>query len=1506
MTEEFKVGTGNEVAFSPSTLSPIKRALVEIRELKARLAEAEANPRNEPVAIVGMGCRFPGGVRDAESFWELLREGRDAITEVPRERWDWRQYFDPNVETPGAMYAIHGGFLEDVDCFDAEFFGIAPREAAMLDPQQRLVHEVAWHALEDAGIAADGLRDARTGIFLGVSNVDYMRAALADDLRVDAYAGSGNAMSMAAGRLAYTLGVHGPAMTVDTSCSSSLTAVHLACESLRAGESELALAGGVNVILAPQMHIGFSRAHMLAPDGRCKTFDAAADGYVRAEGCGVIVLKLLRDAVRDGDRVLAVVRGSAVNHDGRSGGLTAPSSKAQAALIREALRRAGLTPDAVGMIEAHGTGTSLGDPIEMEALGEVFVRSRGADSGPIAVGSVKTNFGHAEAASGIAGLLKVVLALREKTVPAHLHFSKPSGLIPWGKLPFVVPTEGRAWELGEGQMRRVAGVSSFGFSGTNAHVVLEEFDEFVADESGEAVAEEDGPGVVVLSGRTDEALTAARERLADWTERHPGTRVRDLCATLARGRVHQAHRAAWVGGDAAGLLAGLRGEALWRGVLAAGAEAPAVCFLFTGQGSERAGMGLELVRRSEVFRAAVGRMDAALLGLPGAPILDKTIVEIWASANGELERARYVQPALYAYGFALSELWRSWGVTPRVVLGHSLGEYMAATVAGVMTPEEGVRLVAARGRLTEEMAEPGGMVAVAAHADAVAAWMREAGGSNVAGGLSVAAVNGSASVVVSGTVLAVDRFTERLAGAGVRHKRLRTTHGFHSAALDPMLDAFEAEAGKIAFRAPEIRWIQNRTGDSASFDRAVDAGYWRRHLREAVRFGDGLKAAEASGAELFVEVGAEPQLIALAAGNGVDGARTVASIAKGGDGGEWNRVLRAAGRLWTLGVPVDWKGVDGGRSYRRLGLPGYAFAKKRHWLNAGSAAERASEAMRKGLEAQAEMVPLTLDVQRIVERQAALDRWVMALIFRTLRELGALDFAEQAVTPRVLIESFGVPVAQERLMVRWLWWLERAGVLREEDGAYLLCTDAAFPEEPKLWRDLEPLLVGDAPLREYLANCAALMTRVMRGEAPPLETLFPGGDGRMATALYEESPGPVYANRMVAAAVAARAKLGAATAMGFGRRLRVLEIGAGTGATTAAVLAALGPGQAIYTFSDVSEVFLARARRRFEAEYPGHAMEYVLFDLDRAEDAEAHAGRYDVVVIANALHIARDLGAALERVKRVLTPGGTLVLLETTKEQAWHDITLGLLEGWQRGAEDGRAGSPLVAVEVWREAIAAAGLIGCFVAPKAGLPTAEMGLHVLLASRPLEVLDVEDTASVGVRRGEVAAGVSEHLDEVLEPAAVHAFAEQLREASARERVRLVMEKTRVAVAQTLGGGAGAAALPEKDARLMEIGLDSLMAIELKNRLQAEFGGELPSTLIFDYPTPGAIAGLLLERLGYGEDGVEKQILRVAQDDNVLRDRDVPAVEEEAALHSEDELDAMSDDEVAELLRMRLE
>ena len=1472
-------------------LSAVKRALQEIRDLRARLAEAEeaASIRSSgPIAIVGMGLRFPGGVVDAESFWRLLSEGRDVLTEIPKDRWDWRQYFDANPEAKGAMYAVRGGFLQGIDLFDADFFGIAPREAVMLDPQQRLLHEVAWHALEDAAVRPDRLRDSNTGVFLGLSNFDYLRAALEDDLRINAYAGSGNSPSMAAGRLSYTLGLHGPAMTLDTSCSSSLVALHLASQSLRAGECDVALAGGVNVILAPQMHIGFSRARMLSLDGQCKTFDQAADGYVRSEGCAVVVLKRLSDAIRDGDCIRAVVRASATNHDGRSGGLTAPSSRAQASVVREVLTKSETSIDDVGMIEAHGTGTSLGDPIEMEALGEVF-RGRSLHLSPIAVGSVKTNLGHTEAASGMAGFLKAVLALQHREIPSHLHLHHPSSFIPWHQLPFNVPTTLQDWSLAQGQSRRVAGVSSFGFSGSNAHVLLEEFLEGSAQK---ALYREDNPQVAVLSAQTAEAVREAQENLVGHLNSHPEFKLEDICQTLARGRSHHTYRRAFVVNSKQDLLHALKSPQSSPG--ASKKESSSLCFLFTGQGSEQSGMGLELMKQSQVFRDAIQRLEEALGGMLGKPI-----PSIWANKHREFARASMIQPSLFAYGWALSEVWKSWGVEPRAVLGHSLGEYVAATVAGVMTPEEGIRLVAARGRLTELLAGSGAMVAIIATPSEVEDLIAH---TPSGAALSIAAVNGPRSVVVSGRQDAIAELEDHLRNTQLRHKRPRTTHGFHSAAFDPMLDAFEIEAASIQFRIPEVPWISNLTGRLVDRSQPVSAQYWRRHLRDSVQFSSGLQATEGIGHSGYLEIGPEPQLIALAEANGIASDRCLASIGKSGDGGEWSKLLESASRLFEQGIDLDWDAVAGGNTYHKLSLPGYPFQRKHFWFNDGALPVQASsKQMAEAATEQAGMVPMALRVDRISERLTAFNNWAIALMASTLSQLGCFGAEASTLTALDLLEKHGVSSTHKNLMGRWLRRLAKVKILRpiaaEEGEKYALSSNPAIKTPGEIWAENQHLFSDEIPLRDYLTSCARLLLPVLRGEVNPLETLFPAGNDELAKALYERSPGSAYVNRIAAAAVAARGRMIARTAMGFPRRLRILEIGAGTGATTSAVLAQLAPESFLYTFSDLSEAFLARARARFH----GHPMEFVLLDLDRADHAHAHASRYDVVLIANALHAAKDLRISLSHVHQLLQPGGSLVLVETTAEQAWHDVSTGLIEGWQHFSDDARRdGSPLLSINRWEEVLTLAGFENFTFAPGPERITNSLGLHVLLAHKPLlsspasEALTFDPIAyasresAIPVAKKFLDEGAGEQRQCI--PAKL---AEEFAAASPRQRLAIAVAAVAAAVAHTLGRTIP----PKKTDRLMDIGLDSLMAIELRNRLQVQFAiDQLPSTLIFDYPTCDAIARFLLERLGHQ---LEDQGTAKSDDHSVALDR-------LAIAHTEEELDAMSDDQVAELLRMQLD
>jgi acyl transferase domain-containing protein/NADPH:quinone reductase-like Zn-dependent oxidoreductase/NAD(P)-dependent dehydrogenase (short-subunit alcohol dehydrogenase family) len=906
----------------------LKQALRAGEQMRRRLEWAERR-RRQPIAIIGMGCRFPGAVHDPESFWQLLKHGREAISEVPADRWDIDAYYDPDPSRPGKMVSRFGGFLKDIDRFDAAFFGIAPREAAMMDPQQRLLLEVAWEALERAGVAPRSLAGSRTGMYLGMASGDYAQLQLhaGDASLLDVHYASGNAHSIASGRLSYLLGLKGPSLTIDTACSSSLVAVHLACQALRSGECTMAIAGGVNLILAPETTVALSHAHMMSPDGRSKAFDDRADGFARAEGCGVVILKPLEQAQDDGDPILAVIRGTALNQDGASSSLTAPNGPSQEDLMRRALEDAGKTAAEVGYVEAHGTGTSLGDPIELRALGAVYGTAHKREE-PLLVGSLKTNFGHMEAAAGVGGLIRLVLALENGEIPAHLQFVTPTSHVPWDQLRLAVSMATIPWPASsdaDGKpLPRLGAVSSFGFSGTNAHLVVEQ-----APANATPLLKEnaghDEAAVLSLSAASIEALRELAERYEHWlgdaqTRQYAWP---EIVSTAATGRDPLRYRAAFVAGSRNEAAVSLRQFLSVPGPEKAHVP-PSLCLLFTGQGSEHSGMGLELLEKSSVFRNAVARLESALDG-----ILPSGIAAIWANRNGELESASLVQPALYALGWALSELWRSWGVEPNVVLGHSLGEYIAATVAGVMTPEEGIRLVAARGRLTQELGAPGGMIAIVASEDEVRSLLASSFPANE---ISIAAVNGPASVVVSGRRVPLQSLEEYLRQSGLRHKRLRTTHGFHSAALDGMLDAFEAEAAKISFRPPEIRWISNVTGRAVERRSSVDANYWQQHLRHTVEFQRGLASVEASGASVFLELGAEPQLLALAEANGIADDRRIASIRKSGDDGEWRKLLSAAAQLYTQGVNLNWKGLFEGRAMRRVPLPTYPFQRRRFWF----------------------------------------------------------------------------------------------------------------------------------------------------------------------------------------------------------------------------------------------------------------------------------------------------------------------------------------------------------------------------------------------------------------------------------------------------------------------------------------------------------------------------------------------------------------------------------------------
>ena len=741
-----------------------------------------------------------------------------------------------------------------MDLFDPQFFGISPRVAETMDPQQRLLLEVSWEGLENAGIAATRLAGTRTGVFIGISSNDYSRLNAGHSLGSDGYSGTGNAFSIAANRLSYLLDLRGPSWAVDTACSSSLVAVHQACQSLSQKECDLALAGGVNLMLSPELTITFSQARMLAADGRCKAFDADANGYVRGEGCGIVVLKRLADAVRDGDNVLALIRGSAVNQDGRTNGLTAPNGPAQQMVIREALQNAGVAPSQIGYVEAHGTGTSLGDPIEVNALREVLMTGR-ARGQSCWIGTVKANIGHLEAAAGIAGLIKVVLSLQHGEIPPHLHLKKLNPLITTDENPLLIPTERQSWP--NGKEPRFAGVSSFGFGGTNVHVVLEE-----APAGASPPSQPDRPvHVMTLSAKDPAGLRKLSKAYEAHLGSHPELSLADFCFTANTGRAHLSHRLALVVESAAQLrqqLASFAAEqevsGLHEGHLR-GPRAPGIVFLFTGQGSQYPGMGRELYQTQPAFRRTLDRCDDIL-----RPFLQHPLLEVLyppGVAPSPLSQTAYTQPALFALEFALAELWRSWGIEPAAVIGHSVGEYAAACVAGVFSLDDALQLMAQRAALMQALPPIGQMAAVSASEDRVAAAIEPFGTA-----LAIAAVNSPVNTVISGQRQAIQDVCAQLQAQGIPSKLLDVSHAFHSPLMDPVLAPFDRLAHSLSFSP------QSSTSSPISpanlpplISSPLNTG--TRHLRHTVRFHAGIQSLLDQGFKFFLEIGPHPTLLTL-------------------------------------------------------------------------------------------------------------------------------------------------------------------------------------------------------------------------------------------------------------------------------------------------------------------------------------------------------------------------------------------------------------------------------------------------------------------------------------------------------------------------------------------------------------------------------------------------------------------------------------------------------------------
>jgi acyl transferase domain-containing protein/SAM-dependent methyltransferase len=1470
----------SEIPANTPELSPVKQALLEIRQLNARLEEIERR-RTEPIAITGIGLRFPGA-ENLEDFWDLLEHGIDAIQEIPPDRWDLDSFFSPEPQTPGKMNTRWGGFLCGIDQFDPGFFGISPREAASLDPQQRLLLETAWEALERAGQSPEQLFGSNTGVFVGMSNSDYYRMLLDDIKQIDVYATTGGAISVAGGRLSYTLGLHGPNLAVDTACSSSLVAIHLACKSLRSGESNLALAGGVNIILSPELNVNFSIANMMAADGRCKTFDADADGYVRGEGCAVLVLKRLSDAMANADPILALIRGTAINHDGRSGGLTAPNGPAQTAVIRSALEDAKVSPDEISYVESHGTGTPLGDPIEIGALIEAYCLNRSAEQ-KLFVGSVKTNFGHLEAAAGVAGIVKAVLALQHRQIPPNLHFKTLNPHINIANTPILIPVENTLWQAPEGKSR-FCGVSSFGLSGTNAHVILEEASLLNTGRTTGMEIETTSTRplhLMTLSAKNESALRAALERYETYLATTKES-FADICFSANTGRSTFNHRLAVVASsktEAVEKLSAFREGREELGLLRneIRLSTPAeVTFLFSGQGANYVGMGQRLFQDEPVFRAMMQNCEEILRPQLDIPLCSVLYPDEHPEHGELLGDMHYGQPGLFALQMALVALWKSWGIEPTFSAGHSLGEYAAACMAGVFSLEDALKLVSWRGRLMQSVQQKGLMVAIFSTDEQVTSAIARQKNQ-----VSIAAYNAPTNIVISGEYDAVDEIARKFEDQNIKTRRLAISQAAHSPLIEPVLDEFYELARSIRYSEPKLNLVSTLSGNLVNAGEMTDPSYWRRHLRQPVQFMPAINTLRELHQQIFVEIGPNPVLLSMANRSlPEDKYSWVPSLRENRN--DWEQILESMALLWTGGVNVDWNGFHKPHSRRRVLLPTYPFQRSRYWLmgtppsltpNSESPWESASAAA----SLQSRQGPLDLHVESYSDRWEVLDRLTRAYIHSTFLQWGVFTTAGESWSSTSLQTKIKVQPSYHSLMERWLTKLEGEGILHRQNGEYLNLAPLPAPEIAALYQEAAIKLEDSPMLLEYIERCGERLASVLTGTTSSLDTIFPDGSSRLAEDLYQNWAGSRYYGMIVRAAVEA-----AVRGLSSSRKsIRILELGAGTGATTSHILPILPKHQITYYFTDVSGLFLSRAAEKFDT-YP--FVRYEILDIEKSPAEQGFpVHTFDLVIATNVLHAVPSLKQAVQKTLELLSPGGLLILNEVTTHLSWYDITTGLIEGWQNFNDDLRSTSPLVTATDWQNLLMECGFSQAASYPENGIPATILGQHVIIGQAPIdgigehnEIADTDDKSESAI--------VSLTEQEPDKNNLTAEWTARLHSALPDERMEMMLTFVRHKLGRVLR--VQNIHTLERNQRLMDLGLDSLMALELRSQLCKGLGlpeKSLSATLAFDYPSIQALAVYLLDEL---------QKLIPAVEGNTAASKSASSRETEVADLSEAEIEAL--------------